>query len=387
MITSADGDSKMSMEQIIKEKALELGFADVGITTADPFTEYAQELAGRPETFSWRRDLGEKSSLKYFDLSTFANPAHAMPGVKSLIVVSDSYFEENFPPSLEGKIGRCYQAGLYAKEETVYKRRRKDFKIFLEGLGMKTIFGPAPARMAGARAGITNYGKNAFAFANQAAGQSSWIVNETFLVDQELTPDEPTMKIGCPENCTKCIDACPTRAIFAPLKMDSRKCIARHTYFSFEEIPADLRTKMGTWVYGCDICQEVCPRNQKQLKKEKPMNPLLQERAKDFQITTLLTMSQEHYEKKVWPLLYYIRQENRKLWQRNAAIALGNQGDPDSVPSLITALDDPEPLVRGHVAWALGKIGGPKSRAALEKRLTSEADGKVREEIEEALEL
>ncbi len=115
------------------------------------------------------------------------------------------------------------------------------------------------------------------------------------------------------------------------------------------------------------------------------MNQPLAVRAEHFYIATLLTMSQPHYEERVWPLLYYIRKENRKLWQRNAAIALGNQGDPGTVPLLAAALEDPEPLVRLHVAWALGKIGGAKARTTLEKRRHSENDEQVRKEIEEAL--
>ena len=115
------------------------------------------------------------------------------------------------------------------------------------------------------------------------------------------------------------------------------------------------------------------------------MNRAMAERAEHFHISTLLTMSQQHYEERVWPLLYYIRKENRKLWQRNAAVALGNQGDPGMIPLLAAALEDPEPLVRLHVAWALGKIGGAKARATLEKRRHSESDEQVRKEIEEAL--
>jgi ferredoxin len=125
-----------------------------------------------------------------------------------------------------GKIGRCYLKGLFCPEETVHSQRRKDFKKFLQGLGMKVVYGPAPARMAGARAGVTNYGKNCFAFANEAAGKSSWVVNEPYLVDRELHPDEPTMKVGCPENCQKCVEACPTGALVAPGLLDARRCLA-----------------------------------------------------------------------------------------------------------------------------------------------------------------
>jgi len=375
----------MSLKQTIKEKALELGFAAVGVATAEPFTQYAEELAGRPEMYEWGKTLGQKASVKDLDLFRFVDPARFIPEVKAIIVVTDSYFEEDFPPSLAGKIGRCYLKGLFCPEETAHSRRRKEFKKFLQGLGMKTLYGSAPARMAGARAGVTNYGKNCFAFANEAAGKSSWVVNEPYLVDRELDPDEPTMKVGCPENCQKCMEACPTGALYSPLKMDPRKCIAYHSYFNDGEIPRPLRSRMGTWVYGCDRCQEVCPRNKKWLEKEKPMNRAMAERAEHFHISTLLTMSQQHYEERVWPLLYYIRKENRKLWQRNAAVALGNQGDPGMIPLLAAALEDPEPLVRLHVAWALGKIGGAKAKATLEKRRHSESDEQVRKEIEEAL--
>ena len=375
----------MSLTRIIKEKALELGFVAVGMATSEPFTRYAEELAGRPEMYEWGKTLSQKTSVKDLDLSRFADPVRSIPEVKSIIVVTDSYFEEEFPPSLVGKIGRCYLKGLFCPEENEHRQRRKEFRKFLQGLGMKVLYGPAPSRMAGARAGVTNYGKNCFAFANEAAGQSSWVVNEPYLVDREIDPDEPTMKVRCPENCRKCMEGCPTGALYAPLKMDPRKCIAYHSYFNDGEFPRNLRSQMGTWIYGCDRCQEVCPRNKKWLEKKKPMDQGLLERAEHFQIPTLLTMSQQHYEQRVWPLLYYIRKENRKLWQRNAAIALGNQGDPDTVPILLVALEDPEPLVRGHAAWALGKIGGGKARAALEKRRNSERDEKVRQEVEGAL--
>ncbi len=375
----------MSLTHLIKEKALELGFVAIGVTTPEPFTLYAEEIAGRPEMYAWGRGLSQRASVRDLDLTRFVDPVRFLPEVKSLIVVTDSYFEEDFPPSLAGKIGRCYLKGLFCPEETSHSQRRKEFKKFLQDLGIKSIYGPAPARLAGARAGVTNYGKNCFAFANEAAGKSSWVVNEPYLVDRELEPDSPTMKVGCPDNCRKCMEACPTGALYAPLKMDPRNCIAYNTYFTSGEIPRDMRSKMRTWVYGCDLCQEACPRNRKWLEEKKPLNPKLLERAADFSLIQLLTMSQEHYEQKVWPLLYYIRKENRKLWQRNAALALGNQGDPETVPVLISALGDPESLVRAHVAWALGKIGGKQAKAALERKKHLEEDEGVRREIEEAL--
>ena len=375
----------MSLTRTIKEKALELGFVAVGVTPSEPFSLYAEELRERLPMYVWGKTLSQNTSLGDLDLTRFIDPADFLPSVRSLIVVTDSYFDEDFPPSLAGKIGRCYLKGLFCPEETVHRRRRKEFKKFLRELGMKVLYGPAPARMAGARAGVTNYGRNGFAFANDAVGQSSWVVNEPYLVDRDLEPDLPTLRVACPEKCQKCLEACPTGALYAPLKMDPRRCIAFLSYFKGNEIPWDVRAKMGTWVYGCDLCQEACPRNKKWLEKAKTMNSTLMERADPLQLTALLTMSQEQYTHKVFPLLHYIRKENRRLWQRNAAVALGNQGDPDAVPFLITAFQDSEPIVRGHAAWALGRLGGRKARAALEKGRLSEEDRNIREEIERSL--
>jgi epoxyqueuosine reductase len=381
------GGEGMSLTSLVKEKALELGFVAVGIAAAEPFDLYAQELASRPEMYQWGKNLSQTASVRDLDLSRFVDPKRTLAEVKSLVVVTDSYFEEAFPPSLVGKIGRCYLKGLFCPEDTVHSRRRKDFKKFLQDLKMKTIYGPAPARLAGARAGVTHYGKNCFAFANEGAGKSSFIVNEPYLIDRELEPDPPTLKIGCPENCRKCLEACPTGALYAPLKMDPRRCLAYHSYFNDGDIPYELRSKMGTWVYGCDLCQEACPKNQLWLEKKKPMNSALAERLEDFQLPKLLTMTQEHYEQRVWPLLYYIRKENRRLWRRNAAVALGNQGDENNVSLLADALNDSDPLVRTHVAWALGKVGGKKAKGALERGRSREVDGKVLLEIERALSL
>ncbi len=376
----------MSLAKIVKEKALELGFVAAGISTAEPFDLYAQELAGRPEMYEWGKTLGEIASVRDLDLTRFIDPARALPEAKSLIVVTDSYYEEDFPPSLIGKIGRCYLKGLFCPEDTVFSRRRRAFKKFLVDLGMKTVYGPAPARMAGARAGVTHYGRNCFAFANEAAGKSSWIVNEPYLVNRELEPDESTLKLGCPENCRKCLEACPTGALYAPLKMDPRKCIAYLTYFSDGEIPREIRPKMATWVYGCDRCQEACPRNKKWMEVPKPMDAALLARAENFTLSALISMSQDRYEERVWPMLFYIRKEKRKVWQRNAAVALANEGNPDSVPLLLSALEDPEPLVRSHSAWALGKLGGVRARDALDEKRRTETDEAVRKEILQALE-
>jgi len=169
--------------------------------------------------------------------------------------------------------------------------------------------------------------------------------------------------------------------------MNPLRCIAYNSYYTKGITPLELREPMGTWVYGCDRCREVCPRNQPWLNQELPPNESLIQRAQNFSLSTLLTMNEDHYVNKVWPLAFYISRKNAAKWQMNAARALGNQGDPDNVPHLVQSLNSsPHTLVRGMSAWSLDRLGGAWAKASLEVQRSREK-GPVREEIEQVLEV
>jgi len=195
--------------------------------------------------------------------------------------------------------------------------------------------------------------------------------------------------VGCPEGCSACLKACPTQAIYEPLKLDPRRCIAFNTFMTQDRIAGshiapEIRGKMGTKVHGCDICQEVCPRNQVKLKEKLPDDEFLVKVAQDFSLTQMLNMTDEFYSTRIQPLMFnYIK--DRKYFQRNAAIALGNLGDPANVPDLAVAMKDPEELVRGYAAWALGKIGGASAKEILEVSLGREISDAVKDELRAAL--
>lgn len=374
----------MSLTEDIKDFALDLGYSRVGITTAEGFPEYVEQLNARHEMYSYYIE-GRRRPLE----GSF--PREVMPSAKSIVSMVHDASKEAFPEELIGKIGRIYQARCYiTPEDRINGARPQLMRRFLERSGCKVGSEiSVPERLTAARAGVTTYGKNNFAFAD---GIGSFIVLHSFVVDVELDIDEPTLEVRCPPECTVCIDSCPTGAIYEPLKLNPRKCIAYNTFTTQDGnspgvtsyIPPEIREKMGSWIHGCDVCQEVCPRNRRRLTATLPENEFLFKVAKDFSLTKLLNLTDEYYAKRVHPLMYnYIR--HKKYFQRNAAIALGNTGDKAVIPDLDRAMHDPEGLVRGYAAWGLGRIGGNRAREILEASLARETDESAREEIQAAL--
>ena len=374
----------MSLSENIKDFGLDLGYSKVGITTADSFPSYIAELKARSEMYAWYIE-GSFQPIKG------ADPKSIMPSAKSTVAVVYDGSKESFPEKLVGKIGRLYQARCYlTPRHRINGARRQLMREFLEKNGCEVAQRLVlPERLAAARAGIVTYGKNTFAFAD---GIGSFILMTAFVVNAELDYDEPTIREDCPPKCTACIDVCPTGSLYEPLKMDPRRCIAYNCFMTQDGYPAgttsnispEIRDKMGSWIHGCDICQEVCPRNQKRLKTKLPPNEFLVKIAEDFELIKLLNLTDEFYIKRVQPLMYnYIRE--KKYFQRNAAIALGNTGDPAYIPDLAQAMQDSEELVRGYAAWALGKIGGSQAKQILEASLARETADSARKEIEAAL--
>lgn len=374
----------MSLSEDIKDFGLDLGYSKVGITTAESFPEYTAELNSRRDMYAWYID-GAFQPLKG------AEPKSCMPTAKSIIVLVYDIFKQAFPENLVGKIGRHYQsrANLTARHR-INGARRQLMREFLEKNGVNVAQRVVtPERMAAARAGVCTYGRNTFAFADDIG---SFIIVASFVVDAELGYDVATFETKCPPKCTACIDACPTGALYEPLKMDPRRCIAFNTFMTQENyvpgvnsyIPPDIREKMGTWVHGCDICQEICPRNQKKLKAKLPQDEYLAKVANDFNFINLLNMTDEFFAKRVQMLMpNYIRE--KKYFQRNAAIAMGNSSDPSYIPHLAKAMQDSEEIVRGYAAWALGKIGGPKAKQVLDSSLPRETSQFASKEIKNSL--
>ena len=373
----------MSLTEEIKNYALDLGYHSVGITTADPFPLYDQALKERAEDYSWAIDFGPR-------LRRMIDPHDRLPGARSVIVAIDDYFRERFPESLVGRIGRSY---IDLATRIVFARVQLMWQ-FLGSKGMQIgrwygISSGVPDRLAAVRAGLGQQGRNTFFC---APGVGTFVSIHTYIVDVELEYDTLADGRHCPPGCRLCLEACPTGAIVADFRMNPRRCLTFNHIANVEGarnvspyIDFELRPKMRGWIHGCDICQEACPRNKAKLKAELPTSAFLEETARHFSLPGILKMDKETESKAVAPLLYTYIQE-RKYFQRNAAVALGNSGDPEMVPHLAKAMEDPEELVRAHAAWALGRLGGAEAKRVLEAALSCENGVKAKEEIWAALE-
>jgi epoxyqueuosine reductase len=230
------------------------------------------------------------------------------------------------------------------------------------------------------RSGLGWFGKHSNII---VPGHSSFVMLGELLLDLEIEPDAPIEK-NC-GRCTICLQRCPTNAIVAPYTVHSPRCISFQTIEQRGAIPAELRSQMGTWVFGCDVCQDVCPyTGAAKSVYDAAFEPVTVENAFPS-LEWLLTMNGDEF-RATYRGTAVMRAKRRGL-ARNAAIALGNIADTDDVPLLATAArGHDEPLVRAHAAWALGQVGGNHSRAILSEVHRHDPEQAVREEAKYALE-
>ncbi len=368
----------------IKAEALRLGFDLVGVAPVRP-SDYAALYrswieAGRHGEMSY---LARPDAVR----NRLQPPAH----FRSAVVVALNYFSDASPPDAgDGIIARYAQGRDYHK---VIKPKLLQLLRFVEQqigreLPLSRAYvdtGPVLERELAQRAGIGWYGRNTMLI-NPKRG--SYFFLGALLLELELESDEPFSADHC-GTCSNCVSACPTQALLgrdesgAPI-IDARRCISYLTIELRGPIPRELRPLIGTRVFGCDICQEVCPWNSGKfvtLTREKDFAPRISPETR--RLISLMRMSEDDWD--VFSRGSAIRRAKRSGFLRNVAVALGNTGSREAVPVLIESLRDLEPLVRGHAAWALGRIGGEEVLEALRDALTLECDRSVREEFMSAL--
>jgi epoxyqueuosine reductase len=239
--------------------------------------------------------------------------------------------------------------------------------------------GPLMDRAWAERAGLGWIGKNTNLILQ---GKGSYSFLGEILTDLAIEPDPPA-RDHC-GTCVRCIAACPTGAILGPRQLDARRCISYLTIEHRGPIPLELRPAIGTRIFGCDDCQEACPWNRFATPTQDPEFRDAPGQATPALIP-LLDLDEAAFRARYQGTA--ILRAKRAGFARNVAVALGNAGDPRGVPALARALAaDPEPMVRGHAAWALGRLGGEEARLALLQAAALERSTETLTEIHAALE-
>lgn len=367
----------MSLTQRITERAEQLGFQRVGFAPADPL----------PHGEEFRRwlDLGFEGEMKWMERSRAIRdaPEHLLSGVRTLVAVAVSYKTEE-PTQAPGQIARYARGYDYHR---VMEHKLEALAAFIRaevGADARTRVAvdrlPLLERDVAWLAGIGWYGKNTLLL-NRTHG--SYLFLGELLVDSDLgAPIAQPHRNFC-GSCTACLDVCPTGALVAPYQLDARRCIAYLTIELRGSIPRALRRGVGDWLFGCDLCQEVCPWNRRAPNTQEFAylgRPEIQALSAD----RVLTLSE--HDLHLLLQLSPVQRPQRAGLARNAAVVLGNTGDRRWVPLLTERLqEEMDAIVRGHIAWALGELAGPDARAALERQLTLEDDPGVLDELQQAL--
>lgn len=352
------------------------------------FSQIAVAPAVQPRGFSrlveWI-DSGFAGEMHYLAdrLDAYRHPAGVLEGARSVIMLTYPYPGGGSPAVADGQgrlarylwTGDDYHDVVHPK----LKRLRNLLQQACPQASVRGIIDTAPLmeRDFARLAGIGWQGKNTLLI-NKFAG--SYFFLAALVTDLSLPPDVPHESDHC-GSCRRCLDACPTDAFPQPGVLDASRCISYLTIEHRGVIPEALREQMGSWVFGCDVCQEVCPWNRKPAKQGDTAES--HGVWTELSLVDLFAMDEAEFRD---------RYRKTPLWRarrrgllRNAAIALGNERSTSALPALTRGLHDAEPLVRGASAWAMGRIGGAEAFRLLGARLELEADVYVRREIDSAL--
>ena len=367
------------LKQDVIDYAHTIGIDSIGFTTADPFDELKQKLADY-------HAKGYASGFEESDIELRTEPKLSLPTARSIIANAVGY-----PNKLKGapKSVRGDRRGMFARASwgqdyhSIMRKRLDKLGAYLEekvpGVEIQSMVdtGVLSDRAVAERAGLGYVGRNGFVI-NPELG--TWTYLGEMLVSIPFPPDDPLID-SCGD-CTICVDRCPTGALVGDGQLNSQKCISFLTQTK-GYLADEYRYKIGNRLYGCDTCQQVCPRN-KGINTQQDDIVLEPEILKP-RLVPLLQMSNKEFKNTYGHLAGAWR--GKKPIQRNAIVALAHFKDETAISELQeVALNDPRPMIRGTAYWAIGQIQGEAARPFIEQHYNDEIE-EVQVEMIKGLEM
>jgi len=367
-----------SLTRALRERAAGEGFDACAIAAADMLERDGQRLS------AWLMQ-GRHADMHWMarDPSMRTDPRKLLRGCRGVVVLAMNYWpgrEAARTPAARGRVA------LYARGRDYHKVLRQKLRSLAAWLdrtcgSTSRAFvdtGPLLERAWAERAGLGWIGKNANLLTR---GMGSWLLLGELLTTAELAVDSGPHAEFC-GSCTACLEACPTDAIVADGVVDSNRCISYWTIEHRGSVPVERRPGNGEWIFGCDICQEVCPWNESFARDDD--DPFSRrEELRGLDPAEIVVMDESTFRAQFSGTALM-----RAKWEgmrRNACIVLGNRGRAEDLPVLEAVLSDADPVVAGHAAWAVGSIGGRRARQLLERLAASERRPEVLREIRDGL--
>lgn len=328
-----------AIEQMIQKKAYELGYEKCGIIPIGKMKGYAEKFEERMERVPESRPF-------YKSQQRLVNPLAAYPWAKSVVVLTAAYGKYKVPEEIKGSIAKAYLFDVRTDTNTKEYQSNRELEKYMKELGLKVEtnqkFGVVGMRWAAMQAGIGIIRRNNFLYTESG----SWIHLEAWVTDKEMELIETNNVTQCPKGCNRCIASCPTKSLSEPYTMLPNACVSFLTTFGGRSLHQEpLSKNFGGCIYGCDICQDVCPMNRGKWKNEEEF-PGLSDLAPSLTPESILSMEEDFYREKVQPKFFYLSEEELWKWKVDVLNYMRNNYKEDYRPYIIDASNSDHEKIR-----------------------------------------
>ncbi len=329
-----------SIERMIQNKAYELGYESCGIVSLDKLSEYGLQMTERIQ----KVPQSEKFYQRQYRL---IDPRETFPWAQSVVVVIERYGKYAVPEEIKGHIGKHYLFDARMDENTEEYQTGNKLENYMQSLGLQFInerkFGLVGLRWAAMKAGLGIIRRNNFFYTKKSG---SWVTIQGWLIDKKLELVETADLPQCPDNCNRCIKACPSGSLSAPYTMSPTECVSYLTTFGGRDLPNEpLRKTFDQYLYGCDICQEVCPMNKSKWEETDDF-PGISEIAPYLTPENVMEMEDDFYRQNIQPKFFYLNPEDLWKWKVNALSFMSNNYQESYKSYIIAACKNDNEKIR-----------------------------------------